>query len=269
MKYDVRILKRAHFLFPSDPLDSLRPDEMFADQIEAVERRGFKTSVCSLEALAAGRGTIRPRPEDGSTVVYRGWMLSPRDYSALVELIESCGAAPLVSVDAYLAAHHLPRWYPLIAELTPETHVFAEDADLETDLRRMGWQRFFIKDYVKSLKTSVGSMIDDPSQIHTVLAEMRRYRDEIEGGVCVRRVEDLDPESEVRYFVIRGRAHGPDPAAAVPGIVNSCAERIPSPFFSVDVACRGDGELRVVEIGDGQVSDLVGWDAERFAGLWD
>ncbi len=259
---------RPHFLFPSDPLDPRRADEMFADQIDAIERLGFDTSVCSLEALGTGRSTIRPRPATGATVVYRGWMLSPDDYSALVELIESGGAKPLVGVEAYLAAHHLPRWYPLIDELTPETHVFSEDADMESELRRLGWDRFFIKDYVKSLKTSGGSMIDDPALIQTVLAEMREYRGEIEGGVCVRRVEDLDSESEVRYFVIRGEAHGPDPTAAVPEIVTSCAGRIPSPFFSVDVARRGDGELRIVEIGDGQVSDLVGWTANRFAGLW-
>lgn len=41
-----------------------------------------------------------------------------------------------------------------------------------------------------------------------------------------------------------------------------------SPFFSVDVALREDGAERIVEIGDGQVSDLVGWSPERFAEMW-
>jgi hypothetical protein len=41
-----------------------------------------------------------------------------------------------------------------------------------------------------------------------------------------------------------------------------------SPFFSVDVALREDGVARIVEIGDGQVSDLVGWSPERFAEMW-
>jgi hypothetical protein len=43
---------------------------------------------------------------------------------------------------------------------------------------------------------------------------------------------------------------------------------LPSKFFSVDVARRADGRLRVVEVGDGQVSDLVGWSAEAFAAMW-
>lgn len=36
----------------------------------------------------------------------------------------------------------------------------------------------------------------------------------------------------------------------------------------VDVALREDGVERIVEIGDGQVSDLVGWSPERFAEMW-
>ena len=41
--------------------------------------------------------------------------------------------------------------------------------------------------------------------------------------------------------------------------------RIDSPFYSVDMATRDDGQRRVVEVGDGQVSDLVGWTPEEFA----
>jgi ATP-grasp domain, R2K clade family 3 len=50
--------------------------------------------------------------------------------------------------------------------------------------------------------------------------------------------------------------------------VGYCADAISSPFFSVDVARRADGVDRIVEIGDGQVSDLVGWSIERFVNIW-
>ena len=104
--------------------------------------------------------------------------------------------------------------------------------------------------------------------ITEVLAEMQKYRGEIEGGICVRRVEDLLPETERRYFVLQGIPHSPEPSVEIPEVVCRCAERIPSKFFSVDAATRSDGVLRVVEIGDGQVSDLTGWSAERFAEMW-
>ena len=54
----------------------------------------------------------------------------------------------------------------------------------------------------------------------------------------------------------------PEPDAAIPEPVAFCAEAIASPFFSVDIARRADGVERIVEIGDGQVSDIVGWSVD-------
>jgi hypothetical protein len=120
---------------------------------------------------------------------------------------------------------------------------------------------------VKSLKTPPGPIVREPSQVNSLVAEMRRYRGDIEGGLCVRRVETFVPDAERRYFVLDGKPYGPT-GERVPELVKQVAERIPSPFFSVDVALRQDGVLRVVEVGDGQVSDLVGWSAPAFAAMW-
>jgi hypothetical protein len=195
-------------------------------------------------------------------------MATSDEYSALVMAIKACGAEPFISSKQYLAAHHLPNWYPLLQDLTPETQVFPVDADIEAELRALGWEAYFLKDYVKSLKTGRGSIVRDPADAPAVVAEMREYRGRIEGGICVRRVEDLVSDSEHRYFVLRGLGYAASSAEPVPEVVRVCAERIPSPFFSVDVAQRRDGQLRVVEIGDGQVSDLVGWSPEAFAAIW-
>lgn len=92
---------------------------------------------------------------------------------------------------------------------------------------------------------------------------MQRFRGMIEGGFCVRRVESFLPDSERRYFVLDGVAHAA--SGDVPQIVRECAKRLQSRFYSVDVVQRADGQLRVVEVGDGQVSDLVGWTPEGFA----
>lgn len=253
-----------HFLFPKGSTPD-NPDEMFADQHAAVTGAGFTTSVCSDSVLAGVkplRGVRR-----GSTVVYRGWMATADEYGALVRAIEQCDAKPLTRPEEYLAAHYLPNWYPVLADLTPETRVFPAGADLTTELRALGWGAYFIKDFVKSLKTGRGSVVRDPADAPEVVAELREYRDRIEGGICVRRVEEFVPASELRYFVVNGVGYAAD-GGPVPRVVEQCAERVASPFFSVDVARRSDGELRVVEIGDGQVSDLVGWSADRFASLW-
>lgn len=254
-----------HFVFPANPLRATAVEDTFADQFAALREIGFSASLCS-DAVLQGIKPLRNLPR-GATIVYRGWMLKGEEYRRLAQAVASASATLLTSPMAYLAAHHLPNWYPLIAEFTPETRVFHLTANFEAELRFLGWQAFFVKDYVKSLKTSRGSIIHDPSEITSVVSEMKQFRGEIEGGLCVRRVEPFIADSERRYFVLDGKAFAAK-GDSVPGVVERVAARIPSPFFSVDVICREDGELRIVEVGDGQVSDIVGWSATEFAGIW-
>jgi ATP-grasp domain, R2K clade family 3 len=255
-----------HFVFSRDSAEPTRPEEMFADQWSTLAQAGFSASLCS-DAVLAGTKPLRNIPP-GSDVVYRGWMVKGDEYAALTRAIEQCGAKPFTSWQEYLATHHLPNWYPALANLTPETRVLPADADIVWELRALGWSAYFLKDYVKSLKTGRGSIVREPADAPAVIAEMREYRGEIEGGICVRRVEEFVPETEARYFVLLGVGYAATEGVAVPEIVKKCAERLSSKFFSVDVARRTDGQLRVVEVGDGQVSDLVGWSPEAFASMW-
>ena len=255
------------FIFPSDYFKSKQVDSAYLEQFECLRSHGFETLVISLEALSSGTAKIFPDP-GCSKLVYRGWMLTPEDYLRLVDAVRSAGSDLWISSDEYLSNHYLPNWYSLISDLTPETHFFTIDDDLDRALIKLGWSRFFIKDYVKSLKTSIGSIINHPSEISTVVAQMQKFRGTIEGGICVRQVEDFIPETEQRYFVINGRSSAASTAADIPDIVKECASRIKSKFFSVDTIDRRDGYKRIVEIGDGQVSGLVGWSVDRFTDLW-
>jgi len=70
--------------------------------------------------------------------------------------------------------------------------------------------------------------------------------------------------------VVNGRYFGQDVVfdTRAMRILDAVKHLIASPFWSVDIAKRMDDEFRIVEIGDGQVSDLVGWTPERFAEIW-
>lgn len=256
------------FFFPSDYFNPKKVDEAYLEQVNCLQNIGFETSVICLETLGSKSVKIFPVPELGAKLIYRGWMITPDDYSLLIDTVRNTGGEAFISHDEYLATHYLPNWYPLIRDLTPETHFFSVDDNLESALSGLGWNSFFIKDYVKSLKTSVGAIINEPPAIKTLVSQMQKFRNSIEGGLCVRQVEDFILETEKRYFVIEGQSFAPLPDEEVPEIVEECAKRINSKFFSVDVVERRDGYKRVVEIGDGQVSDIVGWTAERFASLW-
>jgi hypothetical protein len=157
-----------HFIFPSHPLRPAIVEEMFAGQLPALRGAGFTASLCPDSTIRDGK-PLRGVPAS-ATVVYRGWMLNASEYERLLGAITAASATPLTSLSSYLAAHHLPNWYPLIAEFTPETRVIPLAADVEVELRGLGWEAFFVKDYVKSLKTERGAIIRDPSEIGELVA---------------------------------------------------------------------------------------------------
>ena len=256
------------FLFPNDIFNPKQPDIAYKDRFVAFKEAGFKTALIEIESLNNEQIRIYPDLSEQDIVVYIGWMLSGSDYLSLVKIIEKTGAIPFTSHQKYLHTHYLPNWYPLLKEYTPKTQIYLTEDNIETKLKQLNWQSYFIKDYVKSLKTSIGSIINRPEDIKLVLAEMKKYRGTIEGGICVRQVENFIPESEQRYFVINQKAFASDHNQTIPEMVTKCVHKIKSNFFSVDVINTKQGTQRIVEIGDGQVSDIVGWSVKRYVEIW-
>lgn len=244
-------------IYPADTFSPKTVDEVYADEFAAAQSAGFLVSIFSFEDFQSGQFKPRPSPEQGETVLYRGWMLTPDDYTRLHESLVRLGAQPVTDVATYKLCHHLPEWYSLLSEFTAETKVYSESADIIADLASAEWDGCFLKDYVKSLSTDGGALVRNLSDIPAVIAKMRKYRGQIEGGLCARRIEDYDTASERRYFVWKGKAFSDD--ETIPEVVQKAAERISSPFFTVDVARRSDGVLRIIELGDGQVSDRKHW----------
>ncbi len=250
------------FLYPSSPLNAKQVDEQYEEEYQAI-RSYFPVTLFSLESFLAGE--FRAKLQNLPTL-YRGWMLSPSEYQQLYNVVTNTGATMLTSPQQYEHCHYLPRWYESLKDFTPETLFFSEHDDIESELRQRGWKSCFLKDYVKSLSTDGGSVVTDLSQVPNVIAKMKKYRGQLEGGLCVRRLEFFLPDSEQRYFVFKGRAFSSD--GDIPDVVHKAVEKRASPFFSVDVIQRSDRVLRIVELGDGQVSDRKQWTPEGFVALF-
>jgi hypothetical protein len=256
-----------HFVFPADPLNARMIDPEFQDQAIALKQAGFGTSVLNHEARK-----LQPAVPEGTTVVYRGWMMTEPEYAFLYGALSAFNVIPLTNIEQYTAAHHLPKWYPLVERYTPRTEVFPLSDDMAERIKThvaLGGT-FQLKDYVKSLKTAGGSKVASADEVVEVLQNMEKYRGSIEGGICVREWEELLSYSEKRYFVVNGKYHGQEMSFDIRhmGVLDAVSRVIPSPFYSVDIALDFNGRARLVEIGDGQVSDLVGWTPERFAQIW-
>ena len=249
-------------LYPSDPLTLAQAEDFYEDERAAARGAGLATALFSLEDFGVGRFRAKPALEPGEIVLYRGWMLRLEEYERLSEAVTRAGARMLTSDAQYRLTHHLPGWYEQLKEFTPETQFFSTARDAVQSVEAALWTDYFVKDWVKSLSTGRGSIAQSPEEIAEIAAQLAHYRGGLEGGLCLRAVERYVPESEERYFVADGQVFAR--AGSTPQMVEVAAARISSQFFTVDVAQRADGLLRIVELGDGQVSDLKGWTLEAF-----
>jgi hypothetical protein len=255
-----------HFLYPCDPFKRSVPDEAYAEEFDAARARGVKCSLFSAEDFEAGKFVVCPAIESGAEVVYRGWMLTVERYAELQDAVKRHGGRMLTTTDQYRLCHHLPAWYAACADVTPKTVFLQRDADFSSRLVGLGWNAYFVKDYVKSLTTSRGSIAKTIAEVEEIVGLIEKYRGHIEGGLCIREYEELRSDTEERYFVFKQVVHARE--GSVPEVVQRIAARIASPFFSIDIAMSKDGEPRLIELGDGQVSDRKQWTAMRFTEIF-
>lgn len=249
------------FVYPADYFHPHRPDALFQSEAQALAEKGFSVCVWNGSRFAPSRPMgLRP--------LYRGWMLTLADYQGMYSQWAQLGILALTSPEQYALTHYLPNWYSLLKDWTPETVRIKFPDELIDTLNGLGWDGYFLKDDVKSLKTGGGSLLTSVADAERWLREMKQFRGQIEGGICIRKVEKWLPETEERWFIWRGQAFGPNASSAVPEPVAVAVDLIDSPFFSVDIVKNQAGEWRIVELGDGQVSDLVGWEPTVFAEIF-
>ena len=249
-------------LYPQNPLNSKTADDPYHEEYSQLLARGIPCSLFDFDALNFNEFKPQPKPQLGERVLYRGWMLTPSGYAALVKHIQTCGAQTITSVENYQRCHHLPGWYSLCKALTAKTRFFDPSTDIQSAAAGLGWPSFFVKDFVKSNTGDKGSIARSPAEIPPILEQLIQYRGQLEGGIALRQVEDYIPDSEQRHFITNGQPHSP--ISQVPDIVHKVAKLIQAPFYSVDTIQTTQGDLRIVELGDGQVSDKKNWPLEKF-----
>lgn len=252
-----------HFLYPSAAFSKTEPDDVYLAEFIAAQKAGICCSVYSDDDWQQGTLKIFPVIKANSLIIYRGWMLSIELYNQLASALQAQSLQLLTSNEQYLNTHYLPRWYSLCKEWTPETIFPKINEDLATLLANHPWHGYFIKDYVKSLTTKRGSIAYSADEAKEIIQLLKQYRGKIEGGICIRRVEHLQPETEERYFIFKqqpfGRTNEP-----IPPIISDLIDKIDSPFFSADVVLNQQNKPRLIELGDGQVSDIKKWTPAQF-----
>lgn len=249
-------------VYPSDYFNRKKVDDVFEDEYNHAKNSGLTCLLLSTQHTSDGKYLLSQSLEPDVPVLWRGWMLKPEEYQRLHRAVSDNGCKMLVSCEDYVSCHYITGWYDACKKYTPETVFSPPEGDFDLITASLNWPAYFVKDYVKSLTTSRGSIATSADDIREVIQAIETYRGGIEGGISLRKVENIIQESERRYFCLNHQVYASDDV--VPGRLTEIARCINSPFFSIDVAENDTGELRLIEIGDGQVSDIKEWHAEKF-----
>ncbi|WP_420117201.1 ATP-grasp domain-containing protein [Micromonospora sp.] len=261
-------------IVPADPLRPRRPDPHFAPEAQAARAAGHPVAVVDHDALAAGRDVTRavagvPAADDA---VYRGWMLSAARYAGFAGALRARQVTLRTDPDRYRRAHELPGWYATAAALTPQScwTVGVDRSDFDRARTALGGGPAVLRDWTKSAKHHwheacfVPELADGDAawRVATRLRELRD--DDFACGFVLRRFEPL-AGVEIRTWWVDGRCvltgPHPDTPAELPdvpvdlGPLAAVVTALDLPFVTADLAWRTDGRWRLVEIGDGQVSD--------------
>jgi hypothetical protein len=260
-------------IVPSDPLRPRRADEHFAAEASAARAAGWNVALVDHDALTepdgAGRA-VAGVPADG-VAVYRGWMLASGQYAVLAGALAARGVTLRTSAAQYRRAHELPGWHLALAPVTPVAEWTADDGreEFRAACGRLGPGPAVLRDYVKSMKHYWHEAVyipdvADHAGAWKVAARFRELReDDFTGGFVLRRFEEFT-SAEVRTWWVGGTcrlitAHPDTPEDLPPDIdlapFTPLIHSLALPFVTADLALRADGTWRVIELGDGQVSD--------------
>ncbi|WP_405583437.1 ATP-grasp domain-containing protein [Streptomyces sp. NBC_01190] len=268
-------------LLCNDPLGHARCDPHFAAQAAAVRRAGAEVALVDHDALLRGdtEGAVRRVPRGMGAVWYRGWMVPAGAYAELGAALAERGVHLLTSPTAYRVAHELPGWYGTFARVTPASAWIPcppgrppGPQALARAAARLPPGAGIVKDFVKSRKHKwdEACYLPDLADIPAVHAVVSRFvelqEDSLAGGVVLRAFEhfrrdvgeariwwlDADPVLTTGHPDTPGLRPTP-PLEALRPLVRALGCR----FITTDLTQRTDGTWRVIEVGDGQVSDLT------------
>jgi hypothetical protein len=257
-------------LVPGDPLNPRRVDPQFADQAAAAREHGITVTRIDHDAIDRPDLAVAAVPA-GEDAVYRGWMMTTVQYDGFAKALADRGVTLRTNADEYRAAHELPGWYRELSPATPES-VWTEGPDLEALAAladQFGGGPAVLRDFSKSLKhywheAAYLPDVADAAAVRRVAERFLELRDDsFAGGFVLRRFEEFTGP-EARTWWIGGRCALVTPHPGTPGElpegldlieVEPLVASLHLPFVTVDLVRRTDGAWRIVELGDGQVTD--------------
>ena len=273
--------EQLYILFCESPFEANKVDEDFEDQFLSAKQNGFTTIIFNFEDLTSADrfsvATRRIKPiEKLEKVIYRGWMLTPKQYSILYKDLLLKNYQLINTVEEYQNCHYLPDSLRFIGDRTPKT-IF-EKFDNENSIEELiekskifGQKSVILKDYVKSEKHDwdTACFVENVSNIDNLrrtINNLIKLRDKyLNEGIVIREFVELNDlaihsksgmplTEEYRLFFYDNKLVGiydyweegeyklskPDTKE-----FEDIAIQIESNFFSMDIARQKNGEMKI------------------------
>ncbi|MGB0870527.1 MAG: ATP-grasp domain-containing protein [Flavobacteriales bacterium] len=275
-------------IFCDSVINHKRVEPDYEAEKKAAENLGFQTSLISFEALEKEdfNQAIRMVEVSDNLVlaVYRGWMLTIKQYTQLYEILLKKNVQLINPPDAYKYCHYLPSSYHKIEHITPKS-VWTTDLTQNNILKlatSFNGSPIIVKDYVKSEKNHWEKACFIPNSLNE--QQVKEVVDcflELRGsllneGVVFRQFEDLEYLTEhsksgmplTKEFRVFFCDHEivevfdywdeGDYGTTKPylEVFIEIAKTIESRFFTMDIAKKQNGDWIIMELGDDQVAGL-------------
>lgn len=277
-------------LFLTDLLDPKAPDFEYTKEYQAAKKYFSVGLIDQQQLFEKNTVTLNCQITQDTVYIYRGWMLKPGLYAKLVNFIQSRGGKMLNDLAEYEATHLLPNW-----ATTGQNQLKTRwTSDLSDASIRQLLQQFSgavtIKDFVKSRKYEwdeafyIPATSDTAHALQVVHNFIERQRTELVGGLVMREFIELKslgehpkshtpifeeyrvfylnnaPLTIINYWTEEKITLSPEDQK----LIQLAGKQISSNFCTIDFARKANGQLIIMEMGDGQVSGLQDYDKGTF-----
>lgn len=277
-------------LFLTDLLDPKAPDFEYTKEYQAAKKYFPVGLIDQQKLFEKNTVALNCQVTQDTVYIYRGWMLKPGLYAKLVNFIQNQGGKMLNDLAEYEATHLLPNW----ATAGQNQLKTRWTSDLSDASIRQLLQQFSgavtIKDFVKSRKYEwdeafyIPATSDTAHALQVVHNFIERQGTELVGGLVMREFIELKslgehPKShtpifeEYRVFYLNNV-----PLTIInywteekitlsledQKLIQLAGKQISSNFYTIDFARKANGQLIIMEMGDGQVSGLQDYNEGTF-----
>ena len=261
-------------LFPSSYFSINKVDEDLQNEYDAVKATGlFDVVLFGYDQwINEGVLVLNQSPSVMRKAIMRGWMMKPELYEKFYEMLIANNIELVTSPMDYRQMHIFPNVYNLFGNDTAHMKIYPFHEQINIEELKVLFDRFMIKDFVKSVKGTEFPRYFDASITQEEFDEWMqvfyKYRGNLlTGGICVKEFLDLkfygSCPNEYRVFYVCNeiitvsRNSGQQEYTTEPAkeIIEKY-KNLPSCYYTVDYAELTDGTWKVIEAGDGSVSGL-------------